>query len=278
MVSEVSIASHYARGGIEADILAALRAAGKDLDHLSPDDLAAIDEFHIGGREATLSLLEQLAPRRDSHILDIGSGIGGPARYLAATHGSSVVGVDLTDEFVAVATTLTRLCGLGGLATFQQGDAARLPFPDRSFDAAYMISVAMNIPDKSMLFAGVRRVLKPGARFALSDVFRGEGEARYPLPWSAGEATNFMASLADYRQWLADAGFQVEGTRDRTSFALDHFAKLAARFDGDRGAPPLGLHLVLGRDAVRKTANLVRGLKSGAFYPAEIVATVPATG
>jgi SAM-dependent methyltransferase len=265
------VAAHYARGTIQSEILAALRSAGKNPERLTAGDLAAIDDFHIGGREATQSLLLQLALRPDMHVLDIGSGIGGPARYAAGTYGCRVTGIDLTDEFVSTANTLTRLVGLDDRVTCMQGDAMRLPFPDASFDAAYMVSVAMNIRDKPSLFAGVKRVLKPGAPFGICDVLRGEGRILYPLPWSAGEQTNFMGTVEEYRSGLLASGFEVRSVRDQTAFAIDHFARLAAALDAD-GPPPLGLHLILGPNAAQKTAHVVRGLKSGAFHPAEIVA------
>jgi ubiquinone/menaquinone biosynthesis C-methylase UbiE len=265
------VAAHYRRGTIEADILAALRAAGKDIDRLTVDDLAPIDEFHIGGREATESLVGRLPLRPDMHLLDLGSGIGGPARHVALTFGCRITGVELTDEFVEVASSLTRRVGLADRIDFVQGDAADLPFPDASFDGAYMVSVASAVPDKAALFAGVRRVLKPGAPFAVSEVVRGHGDILYPLPWTADASTNLMATLEEYRQLIEQAGFSVSATHDRTTFALEHFARMAAALDAGRPTP-VGLHVILGPNAAKKTSNLIRGLRSGAFYPAEIVA------
>ncbi len=130
------VAQHYGKGGLLDRILAALTQAGKDIDHLTIDDLAPIDEFHSRRRTATEELATMLAPSASDHVIDIGSGIGGPARYLAKTYGCRVSGVDLTPEFVETAKALTARVGLSDLVDFRQGSALDLPFPDASFDLA----------------------------------------------------------------------------------------------------------------------------------------------
>jgi SAM-dependent methyltransferase len=206
---EERVAEQYSRGSLEQIILNALRAAGKDVDRLTPADLVAIDEFHIGGRQATVEFGGQMSLVRGSNVLDVGCGIGGPSRYFAKESGCQVTGIDLTDEYVRVAEMLTRRLGMDGAVSYRQASALKMPFEAGSFDGAYMIHVGMNIADKAALFAEVRRVLKPGAVFGIHDVMReGEGEIRFPMPWASNADTSFVETASGYRQPLEAAGFE----------------------------------------------------------------------
>ena len=178
------VEDHYGAGVSIADAIAeSLRKAGKDPGKLTPTDLATVDEFHIRGRQATLELAQSLKLTAASRVLDIGSGLGGPARTLAEVYGCHVTGIDLTKAFCDAATTLSDWVGLGDRVTFLQGDATHLPFPDGMFDAAMTIHVAMNIHRKDRMYAEARRVLRPGSRFAVYDVLQGEGgEVLFPVP------------------------------------------------------------------------------------------------
>ena len=155
-----SIAQHYAHGDLERAILDALVAMGKDPDRLTIEDLAPVDEFHVGGRAATAEFFEKLGLKSGMHVLDIGSGLGGPARFAAQAYGCQVTGIDLTPEYVEVANALARRVGLDNRVSYVCGSAVDLPFPDASFDAAYMLHVGMNIEDKAKLMGEVRRALK----------------------------------------------------------------------------------------------------------------------
>ena len=170
-----AVAQHYGRGGLLDRILAALIKAGKDPDHLTTDDLAPLDEFHSRRRKATEELARMLAPVASDRILDVGSGLGGPARYLAATYGCRVSGIDLTPEFVSTAAELTRRAGLTERVDFRVGSALAVPFPDASFDTAWSQNVAMNIADRAGWYAELHRVLKPGGRLANQDVAQDDG-------------------------------------------------------------------------------------------------------
>ena len=156
-------------------ISAALDAAGTDRATLQPADLAPVDEFHIRGRAATLEIVEALGLTADSHVLDLGSGLGGPARTLAEVTGCTVTGVDLTPEFCEVATALSEWTGLSDRTRFQVGDATATGLADAAVDAALTVHVAMNIANKAGLYAEAFRVLRPGGRFVDYDVLQGEG-------------------------------------------------------------------------------------------------------
>ena len=272
MTVEQNVAQHYTHGALEAAIVEALRKSGKDTERLEPDDLATGDEFHTGGREATIAFAEQLPLRPGLRLLDIGSGIGGPARYFAHHQKCHVTGIDLTDEFVRVARGLSQRVGLADQVTFVQGSALELPFPAGSFDGAYMLHVGMNIGDKAALFAQVKRVLKPEGFFGLYDVMRiGPGEIVFPVPWATTAATSFLANDASYRRLLTEAGFKVVNERERQAYAVEFFARSKARI-AESGLPPLGTHIVMGADFPQKMANVVDALERGAIAPVEMIA------
>jgi MPBQ/MSBQ methyltransferase len=269
---ERDVAGHYTHGALAEAIRAALVASGKDPDHVTPQDLAPVDQFHIGGGEATAALFAQIAPASGAQWLDIGSGLGGPARHLALAYGCQVTGIDLTAEYVEVAGELARMVGLDGQVSFRQGSALELPFADASFDGASLMHVGMNIADKAALFAGVHRVLRPGGTFAIYDVMRtGDAAFAYPLPWAATEATSFVATPQAYRTALAAAGFTVLAERARADFALEFFRAMQARLAA-QGRSPLGLHILFGEDAAQKSANMIRNLENGLIAPTEMIA------
>lgn len=271
MTIEESVASHYARGSLEGDILDALAASGKDIDRLKASDLCGADELHLGWHAATVELAKDLEFTSGMHVLDVGSGIGGPARYLAEQCGCRVTGIDLTEDFVSVANALTRRCGLSDHVSFQQASALALPFAAASFDGAVMIHVGMNIEDKPRLFSEVRRVLRPGARFGVYDVMRvDDRELVYPLPWAMSTATSFVEPPQYYREILIDTGFRIEHTLDRSAMALSLSREMrenAAR----HGAPPLGPHILMGPGMRERVGNVIEAVRQGTIAPIEMI-------
>ena len=272
MSSEAKVAGHYGRGRLEESILAAVAREGKDPENLTAGDLAAVDEFHVGGLEATQELAAHMELRAGLRLLDVGSGIGGPARYFAAEHGCAVTGIDLTEEFVRVATSLTKRTKLDRLVEFRQGSALQLPFAPNTFDRAYMIHVGMNIADKPGIFREVQRVLKPAGLFTIYDIMRtGDGAIRFPVPWALGEETSFVATAKDYRDALQTAGFQIVQGRGRRTFAIEFTERVMARM-AQSGPPALGLHLLMGEKAPLMAANMLAMLKECVLEPVELYA------
>ena len=272
MSTEAAVARHYGSAGLEERILAAVAREGKDPEKLAAADLAPVDEFHVGGIEATQELAAHMELRPGTRLLDVGSGIGGPARYFAAEHGCKVTGIDLTEEFVRVARSLTARTKLDAAVDFRQGSALELPFEAGSFDGAYMIHVGMNIADKPGIFREVRRVLKAGARFTIYDFVRtADGPMRYPVPWALGDETSYVGTLKEYRDALQSAGFQVVQERERAAFGIAFTERVMARMA--QGAPPaLGLHLLVGEKTPTMIKNILTLMKEHVLEPVEIYA------
>ena len=265
MKTEEKVAEHYTRGKLEEAILAAAKAAGKDAAQLTASDLAAVDEFHVGGLETTQMLARGMGLRADMTLLDVGCGIGGPARYFAGVQNCLVTGIDLTDAFVNTAESLTRLVKLDARANFRLASALDMPFAAETFDGAYMIHVGMNLADKEGVFREVGRVLKSGARFTIFDLMRGrEGTLRFPLPWSTSEETSFVVDAEQYRKALEAAGFAVEKEQSHRAFAIEFTQRTASRLVAS-GPQALGLHVLMGEKTPMMLKNVLEGMVEGIF-------------
>lgn len=269
---EEQVAAHYTRETLEQIILGALQKAGKNVDQLSIRDLEALDNFHVGAREATEGLANFMELSAGIHLLDVGCGIGGPARYFAE-RGCRVTGLDLTEEFVRVATSLTGRLHLEEKAQFRKGSALEMPFPSNTFDGAYMIHVGMNIQDKAGVFREVARVLKRGGRFSIFDIMsKGNEPLQFPTPWAANEATNFVGRVEDYRQALERAGFRIVHQRGRQQFALEFMKKMKERVASAEGRPVLGVNILMGEQAPLMLKNVDQAIAAGTLEPVELVA------
>ncbi len=276
MSVEREVSGHDAHGALIAAIEAALGASGIKRGAVTVADLAPVDEFHIGGRAATVELARQLGLAPSDRVLDIGSGLGGAARFLTHEYGCTVTGIDLTEEFVATARTLSGWVGLGDRTAFEHASALAMPFADASFDAAYMLHVGMNIEAKADLFAEIARVLAPGGRLGVYDVMRiGDGEMSYPVPWAETGQTSFLATPDRYRAALDAAALAMRVERNRRDWALEFFRDLRAKAAGADGPAPLGTHIVMGETAGLKVKNMLDNVTAGILAPVEMIARKP---
>jgi ubiquinone/menaquinone biosynthesis C-methylase UbiE len=255
------VVSHYAgSGNLIAAIRAALADAAVDVESISTAALAPVDEFHIRGRAATLEIAEALAVDADSTVLDIGSGLGGPARTLAEAIGCHVSGIDLTPEFCETADELSKWTGLADRTQFAVGDATALGFPDDAFDAVMTIHVAMNIADKAGMYREARRVLKPGGRFVVYDVLQGPaGDVHFPVPWARDASTSYLATAEEMRELLDRAGFTVIRQIDSSPASRDWFAAMGAQM-ATSGPPPVTFAAFLGSDFADMARNQLANL------------------
>jgi MPBQ/MSBQ methyltransferase len=256
-----SVDKHYASGALNASILAALRAAGKDPDALIPEDLAPVDQFHTHGRKATLDLARRAGVTPGMRVLDVGGGLGGPARTLASEFGCSVEVLDLTEEFCRAGAMLTRLTGLSDAVSFRHGSALDMPFPDASFDVAWTQHSSMNIADKERLYREIHRVLRPGGRLALHEILAGPvSPIHFPVPWAREPEISHLQPPETVRPLIATTGFAelawIDETASATEWFRQHFPTTAPE-----SPPPLGLHLLLGPHFDRMFRNQVRNLE-----------------
>ena len=276
MINEEAVSQTYAHGDLLHAIEASVAKLGIAVDILTIDDLAPVDEIHIGGRQATERFLEQLNFSADDHLLDVGCGLGGDARHVAARFQARVSGIDLTPEYVETGKTLCQWVGLDERIAMRQGSALSMPFADETFTGGYMVHVGMNIEDKTQLFTEICRVLRPGATFGVYDVMRvGNGEFRYPVPWASVADIDRSAPPEHYRQALVDAGFTIVAENNRYDFALDFFQAMQARAATNGEPPPLGLHVLMGASTAPKVQNMIQNLSARLIAPVEMILQKP---
>lgn len=253
------VRDHYRASGLVERLKTALAAFGPDEQRLAPQQLASLDQFHTRGLEATVELAKLAGIAADMSVLDVGSGVGGPARFLAATYGCRVTGVDLSEAFVEAARYLTQRTGQSERVSFENASALALPFDDGHFDVALLQHVAMNISDRARLYQEIRRVLRPGGKFALYDVVLKGGDPHYPVPWARTPATSFLLTAAATGEAVEAAGFRKLAWQDDSEAAKVWIAQRRA------AAPPPSpnLGVVMGPDFAQLAANLGRNLMEG---------------
>jgi ubiquinone/menaquinone biosynthesis C-methylase UbiE len=273
MNEQANVARHYSHGRLLEAIVAGLHAIGKSPESITIEDLAPVDEFHIGGRQASEDFVGRLGLSADHHVLDIGCGLGGTSRFVAKTCGCRVTGIDLTPEFVETGQTLCRWVGLSDRIDLCLASALDMPFEARTFDAVLMLHVGMNIVDKARLFAEVHRVLQPDGVFGVYDIMRTNDESlAYPVPWATVEGTCALARPEEYRAALSQSGFEIATERNCRGFATAFFDAARKRAEAEGGPPPLGVHVLMGEDALVKIRNMVESVAAGRIAPIEIIA------
>lgn len=268
-----NVQGHYNRQGLDEAILAALTAAGKDVYHLKLEDLAPIDEFHIGGREATRDLASQVNLNSNHKVLDVGSGVGGASRYLASEYGCQIIGIDLSDEYCRVAQSFANRLGLASHVTYRQGSALEMPFDDNSFDVVWTQHAAMNIADKPKLYSEITRVLRPKGHFAMYDVLAGPvSPLHYPVPWATDSSISFLVTPDKLRELLEASGLNILNWRDTSEIGRVWFKEVAAKMQQQGGSPALGFHVLLGPDFRVMAQNQVLNLNENRIVLIECVA------
>ena len=276
-----SVEHHYTRSNLENTILTALQNAGKNIEQLTVDDLAPVDEMHTRGREATANIASLLNLQPNFHVLDVGSGIGGPSRYLASKYGCHVTGLDLVEEYCRVADSLAKRVKLDNLLTYRQGDATQMPFDDTTFDVVWTQHASMNIADKKKLYSEMYRVLKPGGgKLAIYDIFKGTNSSNidgpssihFPVPWAADPSISHLISAEEARKLLKEVvGFKEVVWEDKTESVIDWVKQMMKRAQQTSGGgpPPLGLHVIGGPQWSEMVKNALKNLEEGRITVAQ---------
>ena len=275
MTDATSISAHWERGDVFARIMQAMKAASLSPDTVTVEQLAPVDHFHARGFPATVELADVLPIRSDHRVIDIGCGIGGPARYLAKRFGCRLDGVDITRPYVEAANKLTALLKMQDRVEVCLGDGQHLPYGDANFDGGYAQHVTMNVADRPQFFGEAFRVLKPGAFFALTEHGLGpNGSPHYPLPWSEDGSGSYLVTPTATVVYLRDAGFadiKVEDTGQKYLAGYRRAMELAARGE----LPAFGTHILLGRTAPAKTQNAARNIDEGRTHPIQVICRKP---
>ena len=272
MATDRDITGHYSQGKLLERLNAALVEDGVDPAHPFMGALAPYDQFHGRGLDATVEMADSLEVAATDHLLDVGSGIGGPARYFAHRYGCKVTGIDLTAEFCDVARVLTRLVGLDGKVAYECGDALAMPFANESFDGAYSMNVSMNIADRAGLYREMHRVLKPEGWLMLSELAKGTGgDLDYPTPWANSADTSYLSTSEETRAGVMKAGFDVVRLHSTLEQTLASVAAAKAMVERGEKPPHRAVQLIHGDSAKQAMANTVRGLMEARIVPIEVL-------
>jgi ubiquinone/menaquinone biosynthesis C-methylase UbiE len=260
-MDENAVNNHYGISGILKSILDGLESSGKDLTSLTPGDLASIDEFHTRGKESTIEITNLAEIQPGQNVLDVGCGLGGSARYIADKFDCSIMGIDLTKEYIDVAKKLTEYVGLTDKVSFKQGSALELPFPSNHFDIVWTEHTQMNISNKGKFYEELSRVLKPNGRLVFHDIFAGEVIGPYfPAPWAEHKSLSSLCTQEEAKTSILKSNLTIEKWLDKSSLSLPFFKELLQKIEQE-GPPPLGLHLLMGKTAKTKLINQVRNLE-----------------
>jgi SAM-dependent methyltransferase len=271
MSNPKSIAEHWGTRDFYALITSELSKMGKPLDSVTVEDLAPVDHFDARGFPATQDLADRLPIKAGQHILDIGCGLGGPARYIAKRFQCRVSGIDITPAFVDAGNKLTALVRMDAQVKIDLGDGQNLPYESASFDGAYTQHVTMNVPDRPKFFAEASRVLKPGAFFALTEHGLGPtGQPLHPVPWSADGSGAYLVTPAETRTLLEQAGFEDIVIEDTGVKYLAGYKTTIEKAESGT-LPPFGTHLLMGETALPKTRNSARNIEEGRTHPIQVV-------
>ncbi len=254
------ITDYYGQRNLIERITHALQGQGKSIEEITPEDLSFFDEFHIGGKPTTVLLAKDVGIEPGSRVLDVGCGVGGPARTLAKQCNCRVMGVDITEEYCNTARWLTDKVGLGEKISFLRASALEIPIEDDGFDVIWMQHVSMNIEDKDRLLKEAFRVLKPGGKLGIHEVLAGPvSPVYYPLGWAPDESISFLLEPHAFKKTICSIGFAERSWLDAT----EEFLRIVGKHKGQNqkpSKPPPGLEVLVPKNAMSKARNMIQNL------------------
>jgi ubiquinone/menaquinone biosynthesis C-methylase UbiE len=266
--TEERVSRHYGWSGLMETIEAEIRAKGLDPERVTIDELAPVDNYHWHRLAGTLALAHVAAISARDIVVDVGGGIGGPARQLAHRYGCHVTVLDLTPEYCTVGERLTSWTHLEDRVSFVCGNALAMPFPDSSFDVAWTQHASMNIADKAGLYREMARVVRVGGRLALFDVLAGPNQPiHFPVPWAADPSFNFLLPPETTRKLIAESGFREIAWLTGESLEAE-LIRADARAHEPSSRPALNPGLLNGPDGPQMGANVARNSAEGRIVAA----------
>ena len=259
-MNDKAISEHYGISGILNSILDSMESSGKNLQSLEPNDLSPIDEFHTRGKESTIEIANLAQIQSHHNVLDVGCGLGGSARYIADEYGCSVIGIDLTDEYIDVANKLTEFVKLTDKVSFKQASALELPFPSENFDIVWTEHTQMNISNKEKFYSELSRVLKPNGRLVFHDIFGTSDMPHYPTPWAEHESISSLCTQEEAKNAIEKSNLIIDEWIDKSKLSMEFFKEMVKKVESS-GPPPLGFHLLMGETAKEKLLNQALNLE-----------------
>lgn len=260
------INQHYAGSDFSKRFNLSLQKAGLTIETITPEDIARFDQFHIRGKEATRDMANLANFHNGMHVLDVGCGLGGPARILASEFGCYVTGIDITQDYCRLAELFNRKTGLANKICIKQADATMMPFVDEIFDAAVTEHVTMNILNKELLLKEIFRVLKPGGKYGYYEIFSSDdSDIYFPVPWAESKNLSFLSNSEKYLRIMESSGFNIHTITDLTQLAGEWFKSAAAKLKdiANERQYKFSLAFLMKNNALEKTDNLIKNFDEG---------------
>jgi ubiquinone/menaquinone biosynthesis C-methylase UbiE len=271
MVSITDIENFWTRGDLYSRINQAMSDSGLNNKKLEIEDLFPIDQYHARGIGATKDLGKRMPITKNQKILDVGCGLGGPARYYAKEFKCHITGVDITPSFIEIGNNFNRLTSMSTMVDLYVGNGEKLEFEDEIFDGAYSQHVTMNISDRMKFFSEIYRVLKKGSFFAFTEHGLGpEGDPIFPLPWADNQEMSFLLPLENTNAILKEIGFQNIKIIETGDKYIAGYEKLIQKQPKSE-KPTLGIHVIGGSSMHERSINSMRSIKENRTLPFEIV-------